>query len=206
MIAGILCTILILGVLFAAQGVYRNWDVYRGHSTRYDALPLHLDEESEIEAAFPDDSQYTGFFGKIYRKFHKITKPWGAFGPRSKFAWARWRNNPVTVLAIGGKGPWRGESDYAGERTGNEGNWIGWHDMAPYYLSRIQYWKRWHLAINWPLQVTFHIYWRAEDVPVYPNHPKDTTIKDMVFGYGPIHRDADRVYWLLSFFFGGAWK
>lgn len=206
MIAGILWTILIVSVLFAAQGIYRNWDVYRGRATEYDALPDKLNEESEIENAFPDDSQYKGFFGNLYRKFHKITKPWGAFGPRSKFAWARWRTTPVTILAMGGKGPWRGENDKE-ERAGNEiPFWFGWYDTSPWYVSRVQYWKRWHFMVQWPLSVTFHVYWRAEDVPVYPNRPKDTTIKDMVFLYGPIHRDADVVYWLLSFFPGGAWK
>lgn len=201
----ILGTLITLALLFAAQGIYRNWDVYRGRTKAYDALPAHLDEEGEIEDAFPDDSQYSGFFGRAYRKFHKITKPWGVFGPRSKFSWARWRKYPKTLFMVGGKGPWRIESDLDDSAINLPG--VSWFVDARYcYLSRVQYWKRWHFAVQWPLQISFHAYWRAEDVPVYPKRPKDTTIKDMIFAYGPIHRDADVVYWLLSFFVGGSWK
>lgn len=200
----ILGTFLVLAILFTAQGVYRNWDVYRGRSLEYDALPEHLNTQAKIDAAFPDDSQYSGFFGRIYRKFHKITKPWGVFGPRSKFWWARWSAYPRTLFAIGGKGPWRYE--YAdGDLVFNDQ--VIFNESYPsMYLSRIQYWKRWHVSVSWPFSITVHAYWRAKDVPVYPHHGGDTTIKDMVYAYGPIHRDGDVVYWLFSFFFGGGWK
>lgn len=209
MIAGILWTILILSVLFAAQGIYRNWDVYRGRATEYDALPDHLNEESEIENAFPDDSQFKGFFGKLYRKFHKVTKPWGAFGPRSKFWWARWRTFPMTLIALRGPGRFRFEKDDMEVVQWDESpfSFIFNADFHDHYLSRIQYYCRWHIAVQWPLQISAHWYWRDTfEMPKFPNRPADTTIKDMIFVYGPIHRDGDVVYWLLSFFIGGAWK
>lgn len=43
------------------------------------ALPDHLDEQHEIEGAFPDDDEH----GPVIRWLKKQTKHWLAFGPRS---------------------------------------------------------------------------------------------------------------------------
>ncbi len=196
-------------VLIAAQGIYRNWDVYTGKRTTYDALPEHLDEQSEIDAAFPDDSQFAnrkgllGVYGRALKKFNKLTKPWMAVGPRSRFWWARWRETPITLFAIKGKGKWRFENDEIDLALNDRNKVKGWPN---WYLSRVQYWCRWHFAVNWPLQITFHVYWKESSVPKWPDHGGDTNITDMLYVYGPGHRDADKVYWLISGFIGGGWK
>lgn len=195
-------------LLFVGQGVYRNYG-----KTTYDAMPEHLNEKLEVENAFPDDSQYSGLFGRLWKRLMKTTKPWEAFGPRSNYWWARWRSTPLTIFAIHGKGPFRLERDGHPDAALDEAPgrfrtlWMaGSNTENAYYFSRVQYWTRWHFAVQWPFQITFHAYWRAKDVPNYPDRPRDLTIKDVFFVYGPIHRDADKVYWIGSFFIGGGWK
>lgn len=213
----LLWTLLSCVALLAVQGIYRNLDVYLGKRKTYDAMPEHLDEQSEIDAAFPDDSQFAnrkgllGVFGRLWKAWKKLAKPWEAFGPLSRFAWARWREIPITLFAIKGEGRWRFERDYNPEQPDavlemalNDRKRIA--KFPGWYLSRIQYWTRWHLAVNWPLQVTFHMYWRDADVPAFPERNGKMTIKDMVYVYGPTHRDADKIYWILSFVFGGDFK
>lgn len=206
MILGIIGTLLAIAILFAAQGIYRNWDVYRGRATDYDALPEHLNSQAEIDAAFPDDSQFAnrkgllGLYGRALKRFNKLTKPWSVFGPRSRFSWAAWQFPPREIFKIGGgKGEWRYETVAA--RI--DATTIQVHHA----LSRCQYYKRWHLAVQWPLMVTFHVYWHEKDVPV-EGQPwtNEFDISRLFFAYGPIHWDADIIYWLLSFYLGGQWK
>ncbi len=195
--------------IIAAQGIYRNWDVYRGKRTTYDAMPEHLDEQVEIDGAFPDDSQFAnrkgifGVLGRLWKAWKKLVRPWEVFGPRSRFWWARWRSTPIVLFAAKGEGRWRMENDEIdiglNDRRKTEG-WPNW------YLSRIQYWTRWHIAVKWPLQITGHIYWRKADVPKFPDRPeKDLGITRLFYFYVPIHRDADKTY-LVSFFIGGGFK
>ena len=48
------------------------------------AFPEHLDTQEEVDAAFPDDSQYgDNWFGRAWKWVNKQTKHWAAFGPRS---------------------------------------------------------------------------------------------------------------------------
>lgn len=202
MILGIVGTLLAIALFFAAQGIYRNWDVYRGRDLEFDAMPDHLNTQAEIDAAFPDDSQFAnrtgliGLYGRALKKFNKLTKPWSVFGPRSRFAWARWQFPPKIIFKLGGKGTWRYE--LITRPDGYLSYWI---------YSRCQYYKRWALIVEWPLSLTFHIYWREKDVPV-EDQPwaNDFGITRLLFAYGPIHWDADIIYWLLSFYVGGQWK
>lgn len=208
----ILGTFLVIALLYVAQGTYRNWNVYRGRETEFDALPEHLNTQAEIDAAFPDDSQFAnrkglvGVYGRLLKRFNKLTKPWSVFGPRSKFWWARWSFPPREIFKVGGKGPWRYET-IAGipivEETPAHFGVVPLHHI----LSRCQYYKRWHLAVQWPLMVTFHVYWHEKDVPV-EGQPwvNEFSIKQLLFAYGPIHWDTDIIYWLLSFYLGGQWK
>ena len=206
----IVFTALAIIAVIAAQGIYRNWDVYRGKRTTYDAMAEHFDEQVEIDAAFPDDSQFAnhkgiiGILGRLWKSWKKITKPWEAFGPHSRFSWAQWRATPIVLFAARGKGRWRMENDEIELGLNDRHKCDGWPN---WYLSRIQYWTRWHVAVQWPLQISGHIYWKAEDVPAFPNRPrKDMGITELFYFYGPIHRDADKIYWLMSFFFGGGFK
>lgn len=197
MILGI-CGLTIL--CFVAQGLYRNLGVYLGVRATYDALPPHLNTPAKVEAAFPDDSQYgDNWFGRLWKKFQKLSKPWSAFGPRSRFKWAAWKMPEDAIFKIGGKGPWRYEM------------------VAPLYddpldqgqriLSRCQYYKRWSFVWISPLQFQFHAYWRASDVPtVNAKRPDSYGIRRLFFLYGPTHWDADYLCWILSFYLGGEWK
>lgn len=151
----------------------------------WSALPEHLNSPEKWKGTDND---------KWWMRWEIQTKGWWAFGPRAKEWWARWREIPIVLFAIKGKGPWRWEDadsdrellDYSSGCMAN-----GDLTKARWILSRVQYYCQWHFAIQWPLQVTFHIKDR-NGVPW--------------FVYGPIHRDADKVYWLLSFFLGHTWK
>lgn len=169
----------------------------------WDALPQNLSRPHDWDGKDHDKVWYT--------RWVKYVKGWFAMSYRSRFAWARWRNTPRILFAYFGKGDARLESDRDGETTASNGLWYWRNDISKpelgsMYVSRVQYWCRWHLAVQWPLQVTFHIYWRAADVPVWPHRPADLGIKKLLFVYGPTHRDADKVYWIFSFYIGGQWK
>lgn len=191
----ILATFAICLFLFAIQGIYRNW----GRST-FDALPSNIDEPYEWIGKDHDKVWYT--------RWVKYVKGYFAFGPRSAYSWARWRAVPKILFAIKGKGAWRWEHDVADEVIDYEEGILRDKSLtrSSYYLSRVQYYCRWHFAIQWPLQVSFHYYWNKDVMPRSPIRTGDTTWRDMLFIYGPTHRDADRVYWILSFFIGGTWK
>lgn len=162
------------------------------------ALPEHL---QDVENHFPDDDQYgTNWFGRLYRWYQKTTKTWFCFSYRCTEWWARWRKYPKVIFAIGGDGLWRYESEemdmtsYNQLKTGN-----GW------YLSRVQYYKQWHFAVQWPLMVSFHRYDHADDVPI-PGFPRPDSDGKLWFFYWN-HFDGDLVYWMLtSIFLGRNWK
>jgi len=169
------------------------------------ALPEHINDPHEIEAAFPDDSQYgDSWFGRFYKWIHKKTKTWFAFSYRCTEWWAKWRKYPKILMAIGGKGVWRVECS-VGDLIMDKGNLWNWQIGDDFYLSRIQYWKRWHLAIQWPLMLSFHVYFKAEDVLIPGELKKDTDGKLFYFYWN--HFDADLVYWMfISLFIGLTWK
>lgn len=176
------------------------------------AMPEHLNSKEEIEAAFPDDSQYgDSWFGRLYKRYQKATKTQFAFSYRCTERWAKWRKFPKVLLAIGGKAAWRFEAHAETELGITSAELYTPHktiinrDFGNYYLSRIQYYKRWHLSIQWPLMITFHFYFRAKDVPVYGVERPDTDGK-LLFAYWG-HFDSDLVYWMItSIFVGTGWK
>jgi hypothetical protein len=164
------------------------------------AMPEHLNDKEEIENAFPDDSQYKGWFGRLYTRFQKSTKTWFAFSFRCKF-WPKGWKYPKTLFAIGDKSSWRYEQDGMDDI----------YSFNPYdrtegrYISRIQYFKRWSLVIQRPGIITFHWYPKAGDVPE-PGKPLPETDGKVWFGYWG-HFDGDLVYWLIkSLFLGKAFK
>lgn len=167
------------------------------------ALPEHL---RDVENHFPDDDQYgTNWFGRAYRWYQKKTKTWFCFSYRCTEWWARWRKYPIVLFALGGKGPWRIESaldDHAYDKTER---YLWMAEAEGCYLSRIQYWKRWHVAVQWPLMFSCHVYPKAADVPVYGQPRPDTDGKLWFFYWN--HFDADWIYWMVtSIFFGRVWK
>lgn len=163
------------------------------------ALPEHINDPDEIENAFPDDSQYGGWFGKIHRWINKKTKTWFCFGYRCKF-WPKSWKYPTVLLAVGGKGLWRLEHEGGDHAT---------DELSPmpegHYLSRIQLYKRWHFSIQWPIIITFHFYPKASDVPKPYQAIPDLDGK-VWFAYWN-HFDADLVYWMItSAYVGRNWK
>lgn len=184
------------------------------------AMPEHLNSKEEIEAAFPDDSQYgDSWFGRLYKRYNKATKTWFAFSYRCTEWWARWRKYPKVLFAIcDKKATFRFENEQ-GDGVDMEWRHILWNteptiwrsingpvwDIQPAYLSRIQYWSRWHFAIQWPLMISFHFYPKAADVPRYKDARPDLDGK-LWFAYWN-HFDADLIYWMItSGYLGRNWK
>lgn len=171
------------------------------------ALPPHL---QDVEASFPDDSQFgtKTLFGRAYYWFKKKTKTWHAFGPRATEWWARWREFPKTLFAVIGPGFVRFETetwergivvetfipvkDIRVIRNANFGN---------YYLSAIQYYLKWHIAVQWPLHIQAHVY-----IDKIPKTREETSARRVLFFRMGARRDADKVYWCPSLFIGLNWN
>jgi len=151
-----------------------------------DALPVHL-QDSDAWKGTDDDNWLM--------RWRLKCKGWFAYGPRASKWWAKWREIPVCLFKIGGLGYWRWELDGQGEAIVRE---------PGDYLSRIQYWKRWHIQVQWPFFIAFHFYFKADDVPC-PWNEWDTDGM-LIYGYFGAHRDADKVYWFPSAYLGRNWK
>ena len=149
------------------------------------ALPPHLDTLEEIYNAFPDDSQYGGWWGRLYKWFRKETKAMTSFGPRDVHWYHRTRDLPITLFAIFGEGAarWEESNGFFAIRAKNDT--VIWYWPQVVYLSRVQYWCDWHIQIQWPLFLNFH-FWKWQ-------------------GYVGLKRDADRVF-RLALYFGRTWK
>ncbi len=161
------------------------------------AMPDHLNSKEEIEAAFPDDSQYgtKTLFGRLYRWYQKKSKTWFAFSYRCTERWARWRKYPIVLFGIKGAGVWRFEYD-GGDIIDENVEYLRLAGKDKCYLSRIQYYTRWHFAVQWPLMISFHFYPKAEDVPVY-GQPRPELDGKLWFAYWG-HFDADLIYWMIT--------
>ncbi len=144
----------------------------------WDALPDHINQPHNWNGKDDDDHWYT--------RWRKQVKGYFAFGPRSKHWWARFREWPITVFAMRGKGFFRLEDDTVAVPLESERLFCWWNPNEDgFYLSRVQYWTKWHIALQWPLFLHGHYgQWQ---------------------GYIGFKRDADRVYWL-SLYFGRTWK
>jgi hypothetical protein len=152
----------------------------------WSALPDHLNIYKNPDAwkGTDDDVWYMRWRIKI--------KGWFAYGYRAPQWWAQWRVSPRCCFKIGGKGPWRWETF--------EGL------LGHIYLSRIQYWKRWHFQIQWPLAVAGHFYFHKRDV--MPDISEDGNVannKLLYFYFGCMY-DGDGVYWFPAAFIGRVWK
>lgn len=169
------------------------------------ALPPHL---QDIEANFADDKQFGyGFFGRIYTWINQKTKTWFAFSYRCTERWARWRKTPRILAAYFGKGSSRFESADGDDTTATTGLWWWKHDTTiyDYYASRIQYYCRWHIMIQWPLMLSFHWYPKKKDTP-YPGKMRPNLDGKVICGYWG-HFDAGLIYWMVtSMYVGRNWK
>jgi hypothetical protein len=160
----------------------------------WSALPPHIDNPSEWGGT-DWDTRYQRWMLKFKGIF--------AFGPRATEWWAKWRELPIVLFCFKVGGAWRWEaSDGSFELQSN-----GEQPSTSTYLSTIQYWSRAHIAVQWPLHLTFHVYWNEKDVPKPFERPrKDCSIRHMIFFRFGARRDADRVYWFPAIFFGGNWN
>ena len=127
---------------------------------------------------------------------------WKWFIPFAPIPLARkWRPVPRPVVAFKGRGMWRMEKDGADDlmsATPKVNRFSG------YYLSRCQYWTRWHVAIQWPLCLSIHWYKSADAViPAAERGDRDGKIRLLYIG---AKRDADAIYWLWGFYIGTNFK
>jgi len=203
-------------------------------------LPPHLNDQEEIDKAFPDDSQFGGWFGRLYKWWSKTTKSWEAFSWRSPkgiafayilfpgfyllpflvwftgWSWwylfpigvipvaRQWRKVPKILFAIKGDGVWRFEAD------GKPDLWSHLDDPKEYlkehpdyYLSRMQLWSDWHIAIQWPIFFSYHIY-DIPDTAIKPGK-KENRDGEITTAYAGAKRDTD-CFWFVSFFAGENFK
>ncbi len=123
-----------------------------------------------------------------------------AYGPRAKQWWAKWREFPKVLVAVGDKSKWRIEYTDA-SLGGALTKYPRKAQPTGYYVSTIQYWKKWGVLFQWPLFLAFHFY--LDEVPEYPDHPGDRRVLFIRIG---ARRDADRVYWCPSLFIGLSWN
>jgi hypothetical protein len=151
----------------------------------WSALPPHLNS--------PEKWKGTDWDNRWQRWLLKY-KGWVAFGPRAAEWWARWREWPITLLTLRGKGQFRFEDDCAAWYAHSPGMAIVCWKPNGVYLSRCQRYCRWSVQLQWPL--FFAVHW-------YPN--KNLKGKPW-FAYIGAHRDSDKVYWMPSVFLGRTWK
>lgn len=139
----------------------------------------------------------------LFRWFIPIKLKYLCFGPRDSHKWHKWREWPFIVLAVRGAGLFRIEDDHYDMGVANKV--LRWMQPEQQYLSRIQYWCRWHIQIQWPFFIAFHFYFRDKDVPEYGN-PRPNTDGKLFYFYVGAHRDADKIYWIPSAYVGLKWK
>lgn len=147
----------------------------------WSALPPHINSPEEWGGK--DDDKH------FYTKWRKRVKGWFAYGPRATEWWARWREYPVMLFAMRGKGHWRYEDDF--------GIWAGnpmvrgmfWDDHRRSYLSRCQKLTSWSVQLQWPLFFGCHVTIRGQVWQFYIGAKKDTDC-----------------YWFPAIFLGRGWK
>lgn len=124
--------------------------------------------------------------GSRLMRFKKRIQYWLAVGPLGTHWHCKDRRLPTALVIYGG-----GKLRY---ETG-DGKQKFVHPYPDTYLSRIQPWCRWHLAIQRPPFITGHIFWSKKDVQFYPDYKSDFGFKKLFnfyFGYG---RDDQPFYY-----------
>lgn len=163
------------------------------------ALPEHINEAKEWKGTDWDT---------WYQRWMLRFKHWFAYGPRATEWWAKWREFPITLFAAAGKGYWRFESEdwtrdssysYSISTAGMRN--LLWEHFEDEYLSAIQYWTKWHVQIQWPFYIGFHLYF--DTVPQPYEHYRGRRV---FFFRAGARRDADKVYWFPCIFIGTTWN
>lgn len=158
--------------------------------------------KSALPERLQDPANWKGTDDDVwYMRWRIPLKGLFAYGPRATEKWARWREYPLTLFKRKGRGDWRLENDQ------EEMLWNGLNRnliSSDYYLSRVQYYTRWHFQIQWPFMIAFHFYFRAKDVMPYGT--RQNVDNKLFYFYFGAHRDTDKVYWFPSAFLGLTWK
>ena len=131
-------------------------------------------------------------------------------------AFWKWREIPVTLVALKGNGIYRLENT-------NSTVFFPIHKVElfktikiayifPYrtvhftgYLARIQPWCRWHITVQWPFFISFHIFYRKADVIEFLKYKENFGIKKLFNFYMGFRRDKDKKYRFRSYI-GGSFK
>lgn len=127
-------------------------------------------------------------------RFKKRIQYWLAIGPLGNHWYCKTRFLPKTLFVKYGGGPLRYEN--------SNGKMTSRVPKSTMYLSRIQCWARWHVAVQWPLFFQAHLVYKQKNVPAYPEYRSDFGIDKMIniqFGF---KRDGDEWH-ILTAFFGG---
>jgi len=162
------------------------------------ALPKHLQESDW------SDTDNASWLMRQKKKLQYLL----AAGPRVPSGFFKWREIPITLFAVGKPG-FRIENTDGTETTAIDEPWgfLGctWLRLAKskrWYISRIQPWSRFHINLQWPLFLNFHIIYRQKNVVTFPTYKSSFGITKMfTFGIG-FKRDGDKVYWLTCNGFG----
>lgn len=125
----------------------------------------------------------------------------------------KFREFPTTIFTVRGKGAFRLESS-TGDQVYRDNDpryrgLIWWEPTDPdqkgrVYLSRIQIWCRWHFAIQYPLFIQGHVFWRERDIVPWPDYQSDFGISKYFSFQAGWKRDSDGVSWPTVFIGGNA--
>ncbi len=96
--------------------------------------------------------------------FKYIKPSWTAFGPRSRTFGCCWREFPIVLVAVFGRGEsrWEQSDGLFAVRSVNTPVFMFW--PMNMYLSTIQYWCDWSVILQWPLYFSFHWYTKNKKV------------------------------------------
>lgn len=144
-------------------------------------------------------------------------KGWYAFGPLARQRWviggmpplpllAKWREYPIVLFGIFGPGKMRFEDSLTTRDRVEPVRTLVWYNPEKkdkMFLTRVQYYCRWHFFLQWPLYLNFHWYRKKEYVPTHPNH--ENLDGKLIRFYMGAKRDGTPVYWFTALHLGLNW-
>ena len=149
----------------------------------------------------------------VYSLFKPLHFHWWYLFPIIPFpVTKKWRELPITLFSFSGQGILRLENSKGTSEAYHPtgfyflSKWGMMEESSPVesYLSRVQYYCRYHFQFQWPFFIAFHFYPKIEDVRI-PNKVSETDGKIWFFYFG-WHRDADNIFWGPSAYLGRNFK
>lgn len=168
--------------LIVAIIILMGFELAHRRGLGWENLPEHINSPEEWNGKDDDKHWYTKWKKLVKALFAYHWKEWHWFG--------RIRKNPITLLAFFGEGESRWENDILAIRSVNKPIFFYNPGKTGFYLSRVQYWTKWHLQLQWPLFICCS--WKVN---------KTLTIG----GYLGFKRDTD-AYWAPSLWVGKGYK